>query len=328
MRKKYLFESRLNYYDGQLLMKDDFLGEQSYHLNARCRHNLRLHGSGVVEGLEVTRGSESTVLVSPGYAIDQHGRDIYLDQSQSLELTSFGPNDVLRISFCYEEERSAHGTVEHNRLDCYAVVLAERVADQPSGITLASVTLSNSGKVTSNSIDSAKRQFARTVLAPESVTGIALQKELRTGWWRSPPRLMKLINKPEGVEEMPPEFRVGATTAISPDPRDAGDKDRGAGGTMAIPIPPLYARVVALRIAGEENRGELRLQLLSGQWDPKKNNFTRSTLIEEIIGSESPFMKTYDIQDGGLNPENDTLAFWVYGTRRTSISLVAVRFEF
>ena len=51
---KILIGKRPNYFDSQLLLEDDFLAEQKYHVDARWNHNLILHDWGVVRGLAVT----------------------------------------------------------------------------------------------------------------------------------------------------------------------------------------------------------------------------------------------------------------------------------
>ena len=44
-----------NYFTGKLLLERDFTYEQQYNRDKLRNHNLRLHGSGVVCGMEVVR---------------------------------------------------------------------------------------------------------------------------------------------------------------------------------------------------------------------------------------------------------------------------------
>ncbi len=73
---------RMNYFDRQFLRAQDFVDEQDYHLDRRCRHNRLLHTYGIAEGLIVTAspepGEEKMVLVSPGTAYDPQGSEIIL----------------------------------------------------------------------------------------------------------------------------------------------------------------------------------------------------------------------------------------------------------
>lgn len=76
--------TRVNFFDGMLLTGDEMRVEQDYCRRMRYLHN-RLHGHGVVEGLEVTldrKGDE--VHVSPGWALDAQGREIVLTEERCL----------------------------------------------------------------------------------------------------------------------------------------------------------------------------------------------------------------------------------------------------
>ena len=48
MDKKQLIAQKPAYRNGQLLLADDFIAEQRYHIHAGRRHSLNLHGWGVV----------------------------------------------------------------------------------------------------------------------------------------------------------------------------------------------------------------------------------------------------------------------------------------
>ena len=72
---------RPNYFTGQMLSADDFTAEQDYHRGKQRRHNLRCHGSGVVQGLKVSTAKKNggcTVVIAPGFAIDSAGNEIQL----------------------------------------------------------------------------------------------------------------------------------------------------------------------------------------------------------------------------------------------------------
>lgn len=79
---------RVRFFNGQFLTAADFEADQKYHIEMRRLHNRRLHGLGIVEGLEVTVGGSDfvTVVVSPGIALDGLGREIIVDQPLRIEL--------------------------------------------------------------------------------------------------------------------------------------------------------------------------------------------------------------------------------------------------
>jgi hypothetical protein len=80
---------RVHFFSGQVLTSTDFNAEQQYHLQRRHLHNRSLHGSGVVNGLEVTVSDEpgSKVIVEPGLALDALGRELELTQQVIVALT-------------------------------------------------------------------------------------------------------------------------------------------------------------------------------------------------------------------------------------------------
>jgi hypothetical protein len=73
---------RPSYFDGQLLSANDLRDEQRYLMERRYRHNLALHGWGVVAGMAVTisgDASSASLVVEPGLALDPSGREIGFD---------------------------------------------------------------------------------------------------------------------------------------------------------------------------------------------------------------------------------------------------------
>jgi hypothetical protein len=322
-RVHHTIDSLPHYYDRQLLLADDFLAEQNYHLNALRRHRLHQHGWGVVRGLEIIRTSDNTIAVKPGYAIDAWGNDILIDKVENLDLAEFGPNDLVKIGLAYEEERLRQDSENKNRKRCYAVLTAVGAAEESPPLLLATIQLDEQGRVRDEAIDYSNTRYALTLLTPGSVTLAALAPELQTGWIRVSPWLRPWTQPPKGEEEIPPAFRVGATEARSPGPREGVEKDKGAAGTMAIPIPPGITKITRFRLAGAINDGQIMLNLILGGWNPVTNEHRRDTVIEDIF-TGAPFVRTYAISDAAVNPEYTTLSLSVRGTRRTSLSLVAV----
>jgi hypothetical protein len=137
-----------------------------------------------------------------------------------------------------------------------------------------------------------------------------------------------LVDIPKGESKIPDAFRVGVTRALTPAHEEAGEKDPGAGGTMAIGIPPSVKKITRFRILGEENKGEIIVQLYLGGWDPVKNKHVRELLLDAKIAAASPFKGDFAITNTAIDPEYHTLSLWLRGTRRASISLVAVEFAY
>ncbi len=83
--------ARNHYFTGKLLVERDFTDEQRYFLGKHRRHNQHLHGWGVVCGLRVKQHPNPAcrsqyVLIEPGYAVDCCGREIVVEQEQTIDL--------------------------------------------------------------------------------------------------------------------------------------------------------------------------------------------------------------------------------------------------
>ncbi|MCP4119843.1 MAG: hypothetical protein GY737_31475 [Desulfobacteraceae bacterium] len=328
-----LIEQRPHYYRGQLLLEDDFLAEQNYHVNARLRHNLHLHGWGVVHGLKVSRASRNSIDITPGFAVDATGNEIFVSESQHLTITGFEPNELVTIGLTYRKTADSSDNEDdrpRNLQNRYALLSASRSSEKGEGLTLARIELDDDGGISEDKIDCSRTRYLKR-LASGAITRDELHPELRKGWVRLPFRPHALVNLPENETEMLPAFRVGATESMSLAPKEMGERDRGAAGTMAIPIPPNSTQVTRLRIAGSRNEGEIRLELLKGGWDPVGKKHVRVKILEETIKSTSDkkwFEKTFSIDDTILDSEYNTLCLWLRGTRRTAVSIVAVEFAY
>lgn len=69
-------EKRVNYFQGMMLVDQDFKDDQYYHRQMRHKHNLELHTWGVVRGLDVSI-DKTVVSVTEGMAIDATGKEIW-----------------------------------------------------------------------------------------------------------------------------------------------------------------------------------------------------------------------------------------------------------
>lgn len=77
----------LNFHFGMLLGVEDFRAEQGFHVGRLRRHQRLLHGTGVVAGFAVDFDPDlAELVIGPGYAVDELGRDLMLDTAQCLNL--------------------------------------------------------------------------------------------------------------------------------------------------------------------------------------------------------------------------------------------------
>lgn len=330
MRKKQSIGKKPAYFQGQLLDANDFIDEQKYHANERARHSLHVHGSGILRGLDVTRAGDSTISISPGFAIDGKGREIAINQAEILELSAFPPSSLLQITVSYETEQPSR---DRSRIECYGV-LAASTGIEEAAVVLATVQLDEHGKLKAESISTATRRQLRIVLSPGSVTAVALDPGLRKGWLRLAFRPITIPQDTDPkVEPPPPPFRVGATEARAHRDFDGKANTKGAGGTMAIPLPPGVTRVHRLRVAGQENEKKMKVTLFRGGWDAanKKHIGGRddaaNRLVEEEIGS-GPYDSTYEIKAGDLDAECNTLSLDIRSTGYIRVSLIAVEISY
>jgi hypothetical protein len=84
---------RNNYFTGKLLVERDFTDEQWYFREKIRLHHQRLHGTGVVCGLEIRQHpnpacQDHLVILKPGSAIDCCGHDILVAHEEVFDITS------------------------------------------------------------------------------------------------------------------------------------------------------------------------------------------------------------------------------------------------
>src|SRR5438874_3552 len=99
--------TRVRFFEGQLLTAKDLADEQEYHLEKRRLHNRKLHGTGIVDGLEVAveNGIAPTIAVSPGLAIDRRGNEILVERLTRSEI-GLRTDDTCFVSIEYTETPS------------------------------------------------------------------------------------------------------------------------------------------------------------------------------------------------------------------------------
>ncbi len=100
---------RVKYSTGLVLGVDEFEQEQFFFLEQGRLHQRGLHGSGVVCGLDVTwDDSDKQINVSPGMAVDLHGRVIQVEQAQCGDPSDWFGRGVrgdkqVYVLLCYRE---------------------------------------------------------------------------------------------------------------------------------------------------------------------------------------------------------------------------------
>ena len=100
---------RPRYFAGKLVTAEDFELEQRYHIEKRRLLNRMLQGPGIVTGLGVVESEQGTVTVAPGFALDPHGREILVSESQQLAVPDLG--EPVSICLLYTEVETDRGTI-------------------------------------------------------------------------------------------------------------------------------------------------------------------------------------------------------------------------
>jgi hypothetical protein len=160
---------RLNFFKGLFLQAEDWQREQGYHKEKRRFHNKYLHTPGVAFGclddLKVVTSPEGTsLIVSPGYAIDGEGNDLYLSKAKEIKLPpiqSFHPPTTVYIALRYNEKEVDMRVNEANpQYSGYAFtaegIVLEVTPAQPDNnirIELARIELSENPELIRNAVD-------------------------------------------------------------------------------------------------------------------------------------------------------------------------------
>jgi|GEM_PF-3307319 len=97
--------SRVNYFDGEALLRSDFDAEQLYHKGARERLSAGVFRAGVVSGLDVTWDARTPtqVTVKAGMALDCNGREIVLLADEAVPLVSLSDGKQNFLTMSYRE---------------------------------------------------------------------------------------------------------------------------------------------------------------------------------------------------------------------------------
>lgn len=306
---------RVNYFTHQFLREQDFKDEQSYHVEARRRHNRLFHSWGILEGLEVEQHGEHEVTILPGYAVDRQGREIALAQAVTRSLSSFTHDSEAFIVISYlerqeEEDHQSAGGVEGFVRISEGAEISERRDDHvdENCIPLARVRMGPHGHIAEVDCGPGVRKIAREVAS-------ALH-----GWLRLPFKPVRLNS-----------VRIGKVLSADTsedndfviDEANAYCGEGGARGSMQIPVPPGATHVAGFRVAGS-TRGEVKVRLFRTGWNIPEGTGERTRIVEETLLSGS-FHKEVEV-DAPLR-ESHALAVSIRAENQTEIWLVAVRFS-
>lgn len=99
-RKYYTFE-RNNYFYGKLLTSKDFQGEQDYMNSKRRFLNKTLHGSGIVNGMNVLIADDSSIVLQSGFALDAAGREIVVPETRVIKVSTIEGFEELLTDIAY-----------------------------------------------------------------------------------------------------------------------------------------------------------------------------------------------------------------------------------
>ena len=304
---------RVNYFTHQLLREQDFKDEQAYHIEMRRRHNRLFHSWGVVEGLDVVQKGTHEISVEPGVAIDNEGREIILEESETRDLSSFTHASEAFITIAYQQEDTDHfsaGGIEgYTRVMEKGEIHAVRRDDvDRAAVGLARVRLGEHGHVAEVDMSHTFRKVAGLVPGAQA------------GWTRlpfKPVRLnpVRISGKLAGGESSEYDFIIDEATAYC--------GEHGARGSMEIPVPPGAGHVSGFRIAGKTN-GNVLVRLFRTGWNTQEGKGEKSQLLEETLTDRS-FHKEVAVHSA--LDESHALAISVKAEGETEIWLVAVRFE-
>ncbi|KAB2929256.1 MAG: hypothetical protein F9K24_20345 [Leptonema illini] len=96
---------RMRYFNGLILKEDEFKQDQEYHISMRRMHNLHLHGSGIVRGLELGLTTQNHLIdVSEGIAMDPLGREVVLPAGDQVDISDCNGGDLVYIWVAYSEQ--------------------------------------------------------------------------------------------------------------------------------------------------------------------------------------------------------------------------------
>jgi hypothetical protein len=90
---------RPRFFTGKLLTADDLQADQDYFRGKSRLHNRFLHGWGIVSGLDVTVDQGTTLVVSPGFALDCAGNELVLSAPNQISVSGLSGRHYVTIEY-------------------------------------------------------------------------------------------------------------------------------------------------------------------------------------------------------------------------------------
>lgn len=150
---------RLNYFKGQFLRENDFLGEQTYHVQHQRDHQRMLHTPGIASGLDVPQPASgaTAVTVQAGIGYDDQGRRIVLADNFVLELAAFPAGQSVFVTIAYDEQpsdpTSETGITGSTRVTEKPIVAGSLTAPANPNAQLVLAKVNRSGAIVTSPID-------------------------------------------------------------------------------------------------------------------------------------------------------------------------------
>jgi len=134
---------RPTFFDGRMLDAATLRREQEYVRDKHRRHNLNVHGFGIVSGLEVSVDTSDDshggrVVVEPGYAIDRCGEETAIGERVCVPLP-VDRNEAFVALTHWEQRCAASAAQARNDVDCVeeACLISVAAVVSPCALALA-----------------------------------------------------------------------------------------------------------------------------------------------------------------------------------------------
>ena len=158
---------RMRYYNGLFLQQEEFQLEQDYNVRRRRIHNARLHGKGIVWGLDVKVGTVAdSVIVEQGMALDYYheandaeyqSREIVVVQETPVDLSQYAGDDEVWLWIRYDESPAGddpdRGDQPFNTIERFQIEHSlTRPVNEDLNIILARIVVNSDDTIDENSI--------------------------------------------------------------------------------------------------------------------------------------------------------------------------------
>jgi len=169
-------------YDGMSITADVWTEAHEEHRQTERAHNLFLHGSGIVTGLEVVANDppDKYIFISPGVAIDPAGNVIELDEPVAYDFGDTAEGEL--TLFLGHGEREIGGVQTDIRYNQKEFVIAARsnIPKRPA-VELGRVILSGTNKPIKNATNPHHPQQDEVDLRFRKVIGARKPRPIRVG---------------------------------------------------------------------------------------------------------------------------------------------------